>query len=185
MLFLENQIQKLEESRSKLGEARSHSGCVRGGEGGPGPGGVAARASGRSPNLGSGVAAGGCEKVAGRAGSVESTSSKKSANSAGALGWALEVRGQRLRGRGFLEPGRSLQVGIPRGESRTHPNSVGTGARSLCAPLGVAQKAPRCQAGAGGYSNVRMWAPGHRIQRTGRYTCGRMRRNGGRCGAWW
>lgn len=57
MLFLENQIQKLEESRSKLGEepAPRAEWSVEG----PGPGGRAPRASGRSSSLGSGSTAGG------------------------------------------------------------------------------------------------------------------------------
>ena len=58
MLFLENQIQKLEESRSKLGEEPGHSG-LSGVWKGPGWGGSASRASGRLSNLISGLEAGG------------------------------------------------------------------------------------------------------------------------------
>lgn len=64
MLFLENQIQKLEESRSKLGEEQSHSGlsawCGKGGRAGEA---LQTRASGRSPNLGSGLAARGWKRL--------------------------------------------------------------------------------------------------------------------------
>lgn len=56
MLFLENQIQKLEESLSKLGEEQSRSALSA--VDGAGPGGSAARASGRSCSPGSGSRAG-------------------------------------------------------------------------------------------------------------------------------
>lgn len=58
MLFLENQIQKLEESRSKLGEEPCHPG-LSGVWKRPGQGGSATRGSGRLSNLRSGSSAGG------------------------------------------------------------------------------------------------------------------------------
>lgn len=89
----------------------------------------------------------GCRERA-KAGDMESTSSKDSVREAGVLVLGSRSHGTEVARSGFLEPERYPEVGIPRGESKTHPNSVGTETRSLCALLAAVPKA-RAMSGEG------------------------------------